>query len=148
MVRAGLEIMGKVSLFLSCTLLESWIWYHIILLTLNNGVHILGFVMVETVINKNNWFKIHLAFFFFCKLFLLQPILITTYKRSHLNFSCCHWNVNSLTTDNYCKVSALKAYNAIHKYNFIYYIIYVIHVMTFPGSSIKSDDTDLLIGIT
>ena len=134
----SLKIMEKVSLFLSCTLLESCIWYHIIPINTKQwcACQILGFVMVETVINNNHWFKRHLAFF--CNLFLLQPIFITTYKRSHLNFSCCHWNVNSLTTDNYC----------IHKYNFIYYVIYVIYVMTFLDSSIKSDDTDRLIGIT
>ena len=40
-------------------------------------------------------------------------------KIPHLNFSCCHWNVNSLATDNYSKVLALKAYNFTDKYDFI-----------------------------
>ena len=34
----------------------------------------------------------------------------------HSYFSCFHWNVNSLATDNYSKVVALKAYNSIYKY--------------------------------
>ena len=40
-------------------------------------------------------------------------------KKSQSCFSCCHWNANSLPTDNYCKVAALKAYNSIYKYDFI-----------------------------
>ena len=40
-------------------------------------------------------------------------------KKSHSYFSCCHWDVNSLLTDNYFKVAALKAYNSIYKYDFI-----------------------------
>ena len=30
-------------------------------------------------------------------------------KNHHLYFSCCHWKVNSLATDNYSTVLALKA---------------------------------------
>ena len=40
-------------------------------------------------------------------------------KKSHSYFSCCHWNVNSLPTGNYCKVAALKAYNSVYKYDFL-----------------------------
>ena len=39
-------------------------------------------------------------------------------QKSYSYFSCCHWNVYSLLTDN-CKVAALKSYNSICKYGFI-----------------------------
>ena len=42
-------------------------------------------------------------------------------KNSYLYLSYCHWNVNSLATDNYSKVVALKTYNFICKYDFITY---------------------------
>ena len=60
-------------------------------------------------------------------------------KNSHSYFSCCHWNVNSLPTDNYCKVPALKAYNSVYKYNFPY------ASETFLNSSFESNDKDLMI---
>ena len=41
-------------------------------------------------------------------------------KKSHSCFFCCHLNVNSLPTDNYCKFAFLKAYNSIYKYDFIW----------------------------
>ena len=34
--------------------------------------------------------------------------------------SVCHWNLNSLTTHNYTKLTQLKAYISLYKYNFIY----------------------------
>ena len=42
-------------------------------------------------------------------------------KRSHSYFSCCHWNVNSFPTDNYCKIAALKAYNSIYNCDCIWF---------------------------
>ena len=54
-------------------------------------------------------------------------------------FSCCHWNVNSLATDNYSKVLALKAYNSTYKYDFICVS------ETFIGSSFELDDKDLML---
>ena len=58
-------------------------------------------------------------------------------KNSHSYFSC-QWNVNSLATDNYSKVVALKAYNSIYKNNFI------CHSETFVDSSFESDRNFLL----
>ena len=55
-------------------------------------------------------------------------------KKSHSYFSCCHWDVNSLLTDNYFKVAALKAYNSIYKYDF------VCVSETFLNSSFESND--------
>ena len=58
---------------------------------------------------------------------------------SHSNFSCCHWNENSLPTDSYCKVTALKAYNSIYKYDFICV------GETFLNSSFESNDKDFMM---
>ena len=35
------------------------------------------------------------------------------------SFSICHWNVNSLTAHNYLKVSLLRAYVAIRKFDIV-----------------------------
>ena len=34
-------------------------------------------------------------------------------------FSVCYWNLNSLPAHNFSKLTQLKAYNSIHKYDFI-----------------------------
>ena len=60
-------------------------------------------------------------------------------KKSHSYFSCCHWNVNSLPTDNYCKVAALKAYKSVYKYDFLSVC------ETFLNSSFESNDKDFMI---
>ena len=60
-------------------------------------------------------------------------------KKSHSYFSCCRWDVNSLLTDNYCKVAALKAYKSVYKYDFLCVS------GTFPNSSFESNDKDLTI---
>ena len=60
-------------------------------------------------------------------------------KIPHSYFSCCHWNVNSLATDNYSKVLALKAYNSTYKYDFICIS------ETFLDSSFEPDDKDLML---
>ena len=35
------------------------------------------------------------------------------------SFSICHWNLNSMTSHNFIKVSLLTAYNSIHKFDII-----------------------------
>ena len=60
-------------------------------------------------------------------------------KKSHSYFSYCHWNVNSLPTDNYCKVAALTASNSVYKYDFLCVS------ETFINSSFESNDKDLMI---
>ena len=60
-------------------------------------------------------------------------------KNSRSYFSYCHWNVNSLATDNYSKVVELKAYNSIYKYDFICIS------ETFLHSSFESDDKNLML---
>ena len=60
-------------------------------------------------------------------------------KNPHSYFSCCHWNINSLATDNYSKVLALKTCNSTYKYDFICIS------ETFLDSSFESDDKDLML---
>ena len=50
------------------------------------------------------------------------------------SFSICHWNLNSLTADNYLKVSLSRAYVAIRKFNVICFS------ETYLDSSNLSDD--------
>ena len=59
-------------------------------------------------------------------------------QNSHSYFSC-HWNVNSLATDNYSKVVALKVYNPIYKYDFICIS------ETSLDFSFESDDKNLML---
>ena len=40
-------------------------------------------------------------------------------NKKYKPFTCCHWNVNSLTAHNMVKLSSIAAYNTIHKYDFI-----------------------------
>ena len=54
-------------------------------------------------------------------------------------FTCCHWNVNSLTAHNMVKLSSIIAYNTIHKYDFICIS------GTFLDSSVPTDDRELSI---
>ena len=54
-------------------------------------------------------------------------------------FTCCHWNVNSLTAHNMVKLSSIAAQNTIHKYDFI-----CINE-TYLDSSVHTDDRDILI---
>ena len=52
-------------------------------------------------------------------------------------FSICHWNLNSISADNYAKVFLLKAYIAIHKFD----IIFISE--TYLDSSTPSVDSNL-----
>ena len=36
------------------------------------------------------------------------------------SYSICHWNLNSIATHNFSKISLLKAYNEIHTYDIMY----------------------------
>ena len=40
-------------------------------------------------------------------------------NKKYKPFTCCHWNVNSLTAHNMVKLPSITAYNTIHKHNFI-----------------------------
>ena len=61
------------------------------------------------------------------------------HKKSHSYFSCCHWNVNSLPTDNYCNVAALEAYSSVYKYDFLCVS------ETFLNFLFESNEKDLMI---
>ena len=55
--------------------------------------------------------------YYFCSLILLTHGDVEANpdpKISHMYFSCCHWNVNSLVVHNMMKVSLLEAYNTVH----------------------------------
>ena len=39
--------------------------------------------------------------------------------KSCKSFSICHWNLNSITSHNFIKVSLLTAYNSIHKFDIL-----------------------------
>ena len=80
-----------------------------------------------------------LSNYFFCSLILLTHETNPGPKKSHLYFSCDHWNVNSLIAHNKLKVSLLEAYNAVHKYDFICIS------ETYFDSSVTSEDDDLRI---
>ena len=60
-------------------------------------------------------------------------------NKKYKPFTCCHWNVNSLTAHNMVKLSSIAAYNTIHKYDFICIS------ETSLGSSVPTDDRDTLI---
>ena len=55
-----------------------------------------------------------------------------------------HRNVNSLATDNYAKVLALKAYISTYKYDFIC-DTFICETFPFLDSSFESDDKDLML---
>ena len=38
---------------------------------------------------------------------------------SNQSFSICHWNLNSISAHNYKKISRLRAYTSIHKFEVI-----------------------------
>ena len=60
-------------------------------------------------------------------------------NKKYKPFTCCHWNVNSLTAHNMVKLSSIAVYNTIHKYDFICIS------ETYLDSSVRTDDRDILI---
>ena len=53
--------------------------------------------------------------------------------------SICHWNLNSISADNFAKLHLLKAYVTVHKFDIIYLS------ETYLDSSIPFDDSNLEI---
>ena len=60
-------------------------------------------------------------------------------NKNYKSFTCCHWNVNSLTAHHMLKLSSIAAYNSVHKYNFICIS------ETYLDSPVKLDDRDISI---
>ena len=58
-------------------------------------------------------------------------------KTKSENFSCDHWNVNSLLAHDSEKLSVIEAYNSVYKYDF------VCTFETFLNSSILGDSEDV-----
>ena len=53
------------------------------------------------------------------------------------SFSFCHWNLNSLTSHNYVKLSSLQAFNSVYKHD-------VIRLSeTYHDNSVSSGESDL-----
>ena len=58
-------------------------------------------------------------------------------SKKHRPLTCCHWNVNSLTSHKMIKKSLIEAYNSNHKYDFICIS------ETYLDSSLSDDDKEL-----
>ena len=59
-------------------------------------------------------------------------------NKKYKPFTCCHWNVNSLTAHNMVKLSSIAAYNTTHEYDFICIRD------TYLDSSVPTEDRDTL----
>ena len=60
-------------------------------------------------------------------------------NKKYKPFTCCHWNVDSLTGHNMVKLPSIAAYNTIHKYDFICVS------ETYLDSPVHTQDRDILI---
>ena len=56
-----------------------------------------------------------------------------------VNFAICHWNLNSLTANNFEKVNPLEAYNTVNKFDIISLS------ESFHNSSIRTENNNLKI---
>ena len=84
--------------------------------------------------------KTWLATWFYSLILLLNGDVKLNPGPNHIYsnaFSICHWNLNSISADNYAKVFLLKAYIAIHKFD----IIFILE--TYLDSSTPSVDSNL-----
>ena len=54
-------------------------------------------------------------------------------------FSICHWNLNSISANNFIKISLLRAYFSAHNFDILYLSD------TYLDSSISSNDNNLTI---
>ena len=75
------------------------------------------------MLNTISFFNV-LYFVYFSHLLLLQPVDIeknySPKSGQSKNFSCCHWNINSLVAQNLSKTFLVEAYNSLYKHDFIY----------------------------
>ena len=100
------------------------------------------------MINQNLWFLFLIGFSLntsFClQIFLVLlsgdvEINLGPKRTPKTSLSICHWNLNSISTHNYAKLSLLRAYLAFHKFNIIYLS------ETYLNSSNSPDDETLEI---
>ena len=62
------------------------------------------------------------------------------------NFSCCHWNVNSLVVHNFSKLRQLETYNSLYNYDFICISeTYLDSSVTHNNENIQLDGYSLII---
>ena len=73
-------------------------------------------------------------------------------NKSDVNFSICHWNLNSIAAHNYTKVFLLKAYIAVYKLDiicifffFFFFFFFFCISKTYLDTSIKSHNGNLEI---
>ena len=72
-------------------------------------------------------------------LLLSGDIELNPGDKHHSNLKVCYWNLNSLQAHNFAKVSSLRAYNTLHKFDIICLS------ETYLDSSISSNDPELLL---
>ena len=102
-------------------------------------------IKMKKSLSFNFDFKMVLKNFFYFlfneKLLLLHGDIETNPgpDKKYKPFTCCHWNVNSLSAHNLLKLPSITAYNTIYKYDF------VCISETYLDSFVQSDDRDISI---
>ena len=126
-------------LYLCYTLLLILMLFHMIIFFELLLIHNILFYL-----SNNSLVSTDMVIFFF--LFLKPSLLLLSGDieknpgpKSNTNLKVCHWNLNSLQSHNFAKVSSLKTYNALYKYDIICLS------ETFLDSSISSNDPSLLL---
>lgn len=88
-------------------------------LQLNLQVPHLFFLSTSALFNSNTFIS---KFLFYLNLLFQHGDIESNPqpdKTKVKNFSCCHWNVNSLVVYKYSKLCQLEAYNLLYNYDFI-----------------------------
>ena len=97
--------------------------------------------------SNNCHFAIFELFFFeifnlhFARIFLLLSVDIHSNPgpKDRCNFSILYWNLNSISVNNFSKLSSLEAYNSVYKYDLICL------GETYLDSSFSIDDSNLIL---
>ena len=90
--------------------------------------------------NTSSYSDVLILFFFLMKSLLILlsgDIELNPGPKRYFNLKVCHWNLNSLPSHNFAKLTSLQAYNTLHKFD----IICISE--TYLDSSISINDTDL-----
>ena len=72
--------------------------------------------------NTSSYSDVLILFFFLMKSLLILlsgDIELNPGPKRYFNLKVCHWNLNSLPSHNFAKLSSFQAYNALHKYDII-----------------------------
>ena len=114
-------------------------YFIFLVLCMYKGLFILFYFLFKRV-----YFEVILQIFF---IFIFLDILLIISgdiesnpgPNNKYNLSICHWNLNSIPAHNYCKLTALMAFNAIHKFDIICLS------ETFLNSSYQNEDNELTL---